>query len=801
MALSAILLLSLSLSLQPKFTMANITLSSSLTTSENSSWPSPSGDFAFGFRQLNNSNLYLLAIWFNKIPDRTIVWHGESTNPVPEGSKVELKGSGLVLQDPEGLVLWEARPNTTVSYAAMLDTGNFVLADNSSGYIWESFKNPTDTILPTQVLDLGTKLSSRLTETNFSKGKFELHFSDGNLQLFPIAWPSGFQYKPYYSSETNNVNASESGYQLVFNESRGIYIVKGNGETVQLPGWSSRNYPPDYYHRATLGFDGVFAQYSHSRNSTDEQSWFSLRFIPSNICTDIMEDMGGGACGFNSYCSIQDGRPTCHCPPEYVFLDPNNRYGGCKPTFPQGCGLDDGSADPEEVYDFRELDSLNWPLSDYERLTPYNLTQCRISCLYDCSCAVAVFSGGDSCFKKRLPLSNGRSEARDFSRVLFKVRKGVGFTPPGYSDVRAKKEKRVLLKALLGSSALVNACFLLVASALMFRMRYKRKVKKQAPSSSKSAAHLRFFTYKEVEVATKRFKEELGRGSFGIVYKGILISDSGTVLIAVKRLEKLAQAGEREFRTEVGAIGKTHHKNLVRLLGYCDQGPQRLLVYEFMSNGALANFLFTFPKPDWHHRVKIALGIARGLLYLHEECDVPIIHCDIKPQNILLDDHHGARIADFGLAKLLLSDQSGTKTVIRGTKGYVAPEWFKNVPISAKVDIYSFGVVLLEIICCRRSVNLEDVGEETAILTDWAYDCYVRGRFDLLVDNDIVAMDDQQRLQKWVSIAIWCIQEDPARRPTSKLVMAMLEGFVEVPSLTPHSFSFGSSSESKAGSY
>jgi hypothetical protein len=769
------------LPLQLDLSMAIVTPSSSLTTNGNT-WLSPSGDFAFGFRQLGNSNLFLLAIWFDIIPARTIVWHSNGNNPLPRGSKVELTSSNLVLTNPKGLIIWQANPATPVISAAMLDTGNFVLKGNdSSTYIWETFKNPTDTILPTQTLDLGSKLFSRLTETNYSKGRFELNFSNGSLELNPIAWPSEFQYDHYYSSNTYNADPYESGYRLVFNESANVYIVKLNGEIAQFPDWNRINYTGDNYYRATLGFDGVFTQYSLPKNSTTNQGWWPVQSIPLDMCTAIFNDIGSGPCGFNSYCSIQENRkPTCDCPPGYVFLDPNNRLGGCKPTFPQGCGLDDGRGDPEELYEIRQFDNVNWPLNDYERLSPYNQTQCEKSCLYDCSCAVAIFDGRQ-CWKKRLPLSNGRYMRTGFSKTLFKVRKEV--PPSGYCNVGSDKEKPVLLGALLGSSAFLNVILLVVTFLILFRRR-ERKVKKAGPDSSIYFSTLRSFTYKELEEATDGFMEELGRGSFGIVYKGFMRSSSGNA-IAVKKLDKLAQEREREFRTEVSAIGETHHKNLVRLLGYCDEGSHRLLIYEFMSNGTLASFLFTLPRPDWHQRVKIALGVARGLLYLHGECEFPIIHCDIKPQNILLDDSFSARISDFGLAKLLLSNQTRTRTMIRGTRGYVAPEWFKNVPVTAKVDVYSFGVLLLEIICCRRSVvmDLEEGEEERAILTDWAYDCYIGGRIYHLVDNDKVAMDDKERLKKWVEVSMWCIQEEPSKRPTMKMVLEMLEGFLDVPPL------------------
>ena len=149
----------------------------------------------------------------------------------------------------------------------------------------------------------------------------------------------------------------------------------------------------------------------------------------------------------------------------------------------------------------------------------------------------------------------------------------------------------------------------------------------------------------------------------------------------------------------------THHKNLVRLIGFCDEGPHKLLVYEFMCNGTLASFLFGSSAPDWKIRTQMAFGVARGLMYLHEECSTQIIHCDIKPQNVLLDDSFTARISDFGLAKLLMSDQTRTLTAIRDMTGYIAPEWFRNKPITAKVDIYSYGVMLLEIISCRKCID------------------------------------------------------------------------------------------------
>ncbi|KAG6517005.1 hypothetical protein ZIOFF_020382 [Zingiber officinale] len=266
---------------------------------------------------------------------------------------------------------------------------------------------------------------------------------------------------------------------------------------------------------------------------------------------------------------------------------------------------------------------------------------------------------------------------------------------------------------------------------------------------------------------------------------GELPSSSGsTKLVAVKRLDRLGKRidddSEKEFTNEVRSIGQMHHKNLVKLIGYCHEESQRLLVYEYMSRGSLQEFLFGGERPPWEQRASIAMGIARGLMYLHEECSVPIIHCDIKPKNVLLDDNLVARIADFGLAKLLRTDQTRTNTGIRGTKGYVAPEWFKSMAITKKVDVYSFGVMLLEIVSCRRNLETETETEEVAedaVLVYWAYDCYRVGRLDLLLRD---GEDDRERMERFVTVAIWCIQEDPGLRPSISAVVRMLEGGVPV---------------------
>ncbi|XAR62395.1 Non-specific serine/threonine protein kinase [Bertholletia excelsa] len=695
-------------------------------------WLSPSNDFAFGFRKLEQS-LFLLSIWFYKLRDKTVVWYANQSMPISKGSKVELnRQMGLVLYDPEGKQ-FDSSPE------------------------WESFQNPTDTMLPTQILKSGGVLYSRQSENNFTRGRFQFRLlGDGNLVLNTRDVQSDFSYEAYYISGTNDPpNSANSGYQVVFNQTAQMYILRRNNLRKDLTTTSLFS-TTDYYHRSTLNFDGVFAQYSHPK-SFSVPGWITIWIQPVNICVEnTVKAAGSGTCGFKSLCQLNENqRPVCECPQGDELFDPNDKYGSCEPNFTQICGKDN-SKSTEDLYDLvAQPTGTDWPFNDYEHMEPTTEIACKNSCLSDCFCAVAVFRDS-GCWKKKLPLSNGRRDAvvNLNGKAFLKVHKGnippTTFQP--HLEPHNKKDKGTLI---------VVESVLLVVICMGFFLIYHKKINKFQNVESDAETNLRCFTYKELQEATGGFKEELGRGAFGIVYKGEIVNSGTRKFIAVKRLDAVIQDREREFKTEVKVIGQTHHKNLVRLLGFCDEGDSKLLVYEFLSNGSLASFLFGDTKLSWNIRTQIATGIARGLQYLHEECSTQIIHCDIKPQNILLDDYYIARISDFGLAKLLMMNQSQTNTGIRGTKGYVAPEWFKGKPITTKVDVYSFGVMLLEIVCCRRNIgDLEDGGEQEPILTDWAYDCFQERVLDLLVKDDVEALNDRKNLKRFVTVALCCIQED-----------------------------------------
>ncbi|KAK6937068.1 Bulb-type lectin domain [Dillenia turbinata] len=758
-------------------THSNITLGSFLkANNDNTSWISPSGDFAFGFQQIEDKG-FLLAVWFDKIPEKTIVWSANQGNLVQKGSIIQLTKDGqFLLNDPKGQKKWSATFVGSLYYAAMLDTGNFVLASQDSVNLWETFDNPTDTILPTQTLSLGAHLVARFSETNYSNGRFLFAMQgDGNLVLYTTSFLG--DQAAYWSTETEGI-----GFQVVFNQSGYIYLKAKN--TTILNYLSDAAPPSNFYQRAILKHDGVFRHYVYPKPSGSGASrwpaaWSTVSLIPENICLSTPSSGGRGICGLNSYCSLgSDQSPTCQCPPGYTIIDPHDERSGCRPIFiSQSC---EGPSQDADLFDLMEMPNTRWPGDGHDYAHYYKVTEdwCRGICLRDCLCTVAVFEDGN-CWMKKFPFSNGRLDDSLGGKTLIKILKD-NSTLQGVNSKNNDDSTLIITGAvLLGGSAFINIVLLLATSLTYFYFKNRRsKVLHQQRVTL--GMNLQSFSYKELEHATCGFKEEIDHGAFATVYKGELPNERGN-FVAVKNLEKFVKEGEKEFETEVLAIGRTNHKNLVQLLGFCNEGHHRLLVYKLMSNRSLANFLFGNPWLDWCTRVQIAFGVSRGLCYLHEECSTQIIHCNIKPQNILLDDLFNAKISDFGLAKLLSADQTRTTTGIRGTKGYVAPEWFKNMPITAKVDVYSFGILLLELLFCRKSLEAESNDENMVILAEWAYDCYIDRRLDLLLQNDEAAMHDMKRLERFVMVAIWCIQEDPSLRPPMRKVTQMLEGAVEVP--------------------
>ncbi|XP_062087474.1 cysteine-rich receptor-like protein kinase 10 [Humulus lupulus] len=292
-----------------------------------------------------------------------------------------------------------------------------------------------------------------------------------------------------------------------------------------------------------------------------------------------------------------------------------------------------------------------------------------------------------------------------------------------------------------------------------------------------NSGELHCFNLSSIVAATNDFSDanKLGEGGFGPVYKGKLIDGKE---IAVKRLSMRSRQGLEEFKTEVRLIIKLQHKNLVRLLGCCLEGDEKLLIYEYLANTSLDAFLFDPTKSrevlDWTTRANIVNGIARGLLYLHEDSRLKIIHRDMKASNILLDDEMNAKISDFGTARIFGSNQIEANTErIVGTFGYMAPEYAMEGLFSIKSDVYSFGVLLLELLTGKKSGGIYDP-ERSKSLSSYAWEQWNEGKGEKIIDPNIVGACPINEAFRWIHIALLCVQEDPKLRPNMSSVVLML---------------------------
>ncbi|CAM0879235.1 unnamed protein product [Alopecurus aequalis] len=294
------------------------------------------------------------------------------------------------------------------------------------------------------------------------------------------------------------------------------------------------------------------------------------------------------------------------------------------------------------------------------------------------------------------------------------------------------------------------------------------------------------YAYTDITAITSHFREKLGQGGYGTVYKGVL---PGDVHVAIKMLVSSISDGE-EFISEVSSIGSIHHVNVVRLVGFCSEEMRRALVYEYMPLGSLEKYIFSPEKSfSWDKLNDIALGIARGIDYLHRGCDMQILHFDIKPHNILLDSDYTPKIADFGLAKLYPRDNSFLPvSAARGTVGYIAPEMISRSfgTISAKSDVYSFGMLLLELAGGRRNVDPRASRSQT-YYPAWVYNQLTRQEVGEITDG--FGIDQVER--KLCIVVLWCIQMKSHDRPTMSEVLDMLEAGVDGLEIPPEPFFCG----------
>ncbi|KAM4121646.1 hypothetical protein ACB094_01G021500 [Castanea mollissima] len=732
---------------------------------------SPNGDFSAGFYSVGD-NAFCFAIWFSN--SRTVVWMANRDQPVNgKHSKLSiLKTGNLILTDASNLNV-DVWATNTVSHSPVQlflnDTGNLVLR-NKERVLWESFDFPTDTLLPEQLLTGNTKLVSSRSQDNYFSGLYELSFNN-----------SGFLRLLYNSPDSSSYWVPSPVSWPLYNNSR-IAVLNAIGNFISSDNFTfmSADYGAVLHRRLTLDYDGNLRLYSWEE---EEQTWVVSWQAIQSPCRIP------GGCGANSFCSyvIGSGR-KCSCSPGYKMKNRSNWADGCGPEVYISC-----TEMLKSELGFLLLSHVDFFGYDFAIFPNYTFDQCSDKCLTACDCKAFQYRGDSICYLKTR-LLNGIRSPDLWGDIYLKLPKSKIFSDANplenfslmcSSDRTLQSSKKGTMRFMLwfvSGVAGLEIFSIIVVWCLFIKTQKSLRVYKQA--YDRAAIAFRKFTYTELKKATKSFTEEIGRGAGGIVYKGVL---SDNRVAAIKRLHE-ANQGEDEFLAEVSIIGRINHMNLIEMWGYCAEGKHRILVYEYMEHGSLAKNL-SIKALDWEKRFKIVVGTAKGLAYLHDDCLDWILHCDVKPQNILLDLNYQPKVADFGLSKLqnrgVLTNLSFSK--IRGTRGYMAPDWVFNLPITSKVDVYSYGIVLLEIVTGRdpsKSVHaIDDGGQaEHKTLVTWVREIMNRAAANTsssledIVDPRLEGKYDIGMMKTLVGIALQCVEEDRNERPTMSQVVEMLLG-------------------------
>ncbi|XP_043711276.1 G-type lectin S-receptor-like serine/threonine-protein kinase At2g19130 [Telopea speciosissima] len=729
------------------------------------------GIFELGFFSSgNNSQNYYIGIWYTQISSITYVWVANRDKPLSDKYSSQLKlleDGNLVIIDSSKTLIWSTNLTSTSSNSTevtLLDSGNLVLRNvlNSSDLIWESFDHPTDTWLPGGKLGHNklTNESQRLISWKSSEdpapGLFSLELDPAGTNQYFIVWNESVKY---WTSGTWNGKifrlvpemTSNTAYMFTF-----AYVSnqKENYFTYNLYNSSS------IITRFVMNMDGQINQLVW----LEGLGWSLFWAQPRQQC-DVY-----ALCGAFGTCYPQSLIP-CACLQGFNPLYETNYSnlsdwsGGCVRDIQLQC-VNNASVNGE-TDGFKMMSNMTLPINA-QSVAVGSAQACESACLNNCSCnAYAYNTSGCFVWEGDLlnleQLSAGDTGGQD---LYLKLAGAAG------------NNQGLATGAIVGAVSGVLAAGLL---GLLVLLIWKRQRRKLAGPSKVVEGYMVPFSYKDLQIATKNFSEKLGEGGFGSVFKGTLPDLS---VVAVKKLEALNQ-GEKQFRTEVSTIGTIQHVNLVRLRGFCSQGTNRLLVYDFMPKSSLDSHLFYGEKGsevlDWKTRYQIALGTARGLAYLHESCRECIIHCDIKPENILLDAEFCPKVADFGLAKLVGREFSRVLTTMRGTRGYIAPEWLSGVAITTKADVYSYGMMLFELISGRRNSGKSDYGEKVGFFPTWAASKINEdGEILSILDYRLEGNADLAELIRVCKVASWCIQDDEVDRPSMGLVVQMLEGTVEV---------------------
>ncbi|XP_021760475.1 G-type lectin S-receptor-like serine/threonine-protein kinase At1g34300 [Chenopodium quinoa] len=737
--------------------------SSLYASSKNQKWSSPRNTFSLLFLPMTPTTFSLCIAYGGSVS----IW--EPAGKTDGNSSFHFLSDGnLRLINGYGEFLWQS--NTThlgVTHATLEDSGNFVLK-NGSVSLWHSFEHLTDTLVPSQNFTVSDALTSGLYTFSLDRS--------GNLTL---KWNNNILYWNYGVKCINTVISNLTNPSLAIRQNGILSLYDPNLSNPVNMAYSSDFDDGNEFRFFKLDSDGNLRTYSVSNGITTVK-WTGI----SDQCEVF------GYCGNMGICTYNvTGNPTCSCPSKnFLFVDPTDSRKGCK----RKVEIKDCPG-TETVLPMNHTRFLTYPPESSAEQFILGTTACRLNCLSGSGCVASTVmaDGTGYCYIKTSGFVSGYQSptipGSSFVKVCGPIEPNLPMILEGSGNSTSWKLHSWIIVVLASLGTLVG---LFILGGVIWWTYFRNNPK--LGGFSPHYALLEYasgtpvpLSYKDLRRVTKGFKEKLGAGGFGAVYKGSLYN----MAVAVKQLEGIEQ-GEKQFRMEVATISSTHHLNLVRLIGFCSEGGHRLLVYEFMKNGSLDKFLFVGENQsfnlNWEQRFNIAVGTARGITYLHEECRDCIVHCDIKPENILLDDILNAIVSDFGLAKLINQKEQQTRklTTFRGTRGYLGPEWLANLPITSKSDVYSFGMVLLEIVSGRRNFEVS-VDTNMTKFSIWAYEELEKGNIMNIVDKRLGEEFDVEQARRALLVGFWCIQHQPSQRPVMGKVVQMLEGVIPVENPPP----------------
>ncbi|OWM77578.1 G-type lectin S-receptor-like serine/threonine-protein kinase SD1-13 isoform X2 [Punica granatum] len=733
--------------------------------------------FRMGFFTPKGSKYRYVGIWYNNYPEFNPVWVANRERPIEDslGTVMISEDGNLVIMDGKKDVVWSSNVTTSArgnKTAHLLDTGNLVLHEantsTSDEVIWQSFEHVSDSFLPKMKLSSNarTNVSVMLTSWKSSSDPSPGPFSGG---INPLNIPEAFVWngtRPYWRSGPWNGQ---------------IFIGLASMESVYLDGFSLQNdnegtfsltykYAMAYISYYLLQPNGTLLQvYSGEEENDRGLPWSSYE----TEC-DVY-----GKCGPYGICDPSKS-PICSCPRGFKpgnleEWSRGNWTAGCVRETPTNCG----SSNSSKRDGFLRLQKMKVPAFPEWSFPLEN--ECAKRCLSNCSCLAYAYTEGVGC----MSWTGDLLDMQKFSNAGVDIHIRLP---------RSELGKARDLKLVLAVTLSVGVVFITLSVLLLWMRARKRRVTKlqetvtsdreESPiiSSGKriqdnlKLQDLKLLSFEELSTATDSFSSatKLGEGGFGPVYMGKLLDGQE---VAIKRLSRASDQGLEEFMNEMVVISKVQHRNLVRLLGCCVEREEKILVYEFMPNKSLDEFLFDPVKKDkldWSKRFKIIDGICRGLLYLHRDSRLRIIHRDLKASNILLDEELNPKISDFGMARIFgaKEDQANTRRVV-GTYGYMAPEYAMGGLFSEKSDVFSFGVLLLEIISGRRNTSFSQE-EQYCSLLGFAWTLWNEGNIMALVDPVISNNSHQIEVRRCIHVGLLCTQELGNDRPTTSTVISML---------------------------